>query len=389
MREVVRVDPGHVQHRRMLIGFLGEGQLMNEIPEHLQALIKVRKFDAALLETIALPGRRFSVDPLAELHKRNPEDLRLNIAQVVSLMDAAKYSEAIPLLRAMVERHKEFDPGWSLLARSLAMVNDYDQLDHVIAAMPETFQVSADWEFSVGRLHRHHGRTEQAIAATWRSIERQPNVANSLTELTSLLVQWHDQENAPPLQSQLNRTMNALVRRRASLANLLHHVGNFAHSGHVEREKAIMISSTLFDLGRLWEAEAWSAVAMTLKPSADPELLRDAALRRTRDPDPNQLAILRRQILGSMAASSPWQAPVEQLIPIPKPLQQPWKPSPSTLSIDAPRAQDFRSEEVRFRFRDQADLFGIHYTGHTGPKRFWPHGSASRFAWLWPRIARF
>ena len=228
LREVVRVRPGHAGYRRMLIGFLGEGQLMNEVPEHLLALIKTREFDALLLETVVLTGRRFSVDPLAKLFERNPQDLRLNVAEAVSMMDAAKFSQAIPLLTPMTRQHQDFDLGWSLLARCFAMTGNYDQLDRLVSQIPDDFHPDADWDFARGRLHQHHGRLDLAIASTWSAVEKQPNDAHSLTELTSLLVKWRESEKSLGLHESLDRTMAVLVRRRTLLAELLNRATAFS-----------------------------------------------------------------------------------------------------------------------------------------------------------------
>jgi tetratricopeptide (TPR) repeat protein len=371
MRFVVEARPNDYQHRRMLIGLLGEGQVMEAIPDHLQVLIKARQFDANLLETVLLPGRRFSLESLAALAKRNPGDLRLRIAEVASWIDAADFDQAIPVLRLMIERHPDFHLAWGLLARTYACSGDFSSLQSLVDVAPKTMIATADWDYAVARLFRQDDQWDSALQAAWQAVAKRPNDGYSLSELTLLLNHRLPLTKEPKDQQVISDGINAAVRRQRLLVDLLNDGVDFAFTGHKDPAKAAAIAKTLLALGRLWEAEAWSAIAVSLATNAT-----------NITESTKELTELRNQIYTALSRDPMWQADVPGLLPIPKPLADSLQiasvqTNDSSESVDVkqkgtPDSLRLGNANERFVFVDEAAKYGIIANGHTGPLRFGP-----------------
>ncbi len=359
LRHVVRDSPQKLQYRRSLIGFLGEAQLLDEIPEHLIPLIQARQFDAMLLETVVLPGRRFSSEQLQLLASRNPTDERLRIGDATMLMDAARFDEASKLLKPIVDQHPDFAIAGGMLLRSLAMREAWQELATHIEARESLSSSTADGALAACRLHLHQGDVQAAILAAFLAAGMHPDDPATLTELTTCLNRLRYCVESKTVHEEIDRSNLAVVRRRSLLANLLHHATGFAHTGHKDPGAAHGIASTMLDLGRNWEAEAWSAIATSLiKTESDPKL--QAAIKN-----------FRSTVVAALRAAPQWQTPIDGIQPPPEKLlaSLPLGRVPPNTSA-APNNRD--RPHVTFAFRESAAEFEMNAGGYTSSHRFGP-----------------
>lgn len=383
IRQQVARNPDDVRLRKQLIGFLGEAQLMSEIPVHLEALIRARQFDAYLLETTVLQGRRFSLDQINTLSERNSDDARLSIAEVAWKMDQANFPAAAEMSESIIQSRPEFDLGWDLHARSLALMGKFSRLEKVVQSVPATHQGSAHWRFAIGQLRLSQGRLADAIAWNWKALVEQPNDPTILAGLLAKLTQWRNQEapatadltNPASLGIEVDPTIDALASRQAGLIDLLGLATKFAYDGHQSPSQAAAISKRLLHLGRHWEAEAWSAIAVQLKTTVG-----------SGEPSDSELADLRTQVVAALADGPNWQADIPHLWPIPPTvlaaLQSADKTATETTGIprsptDLPNRRPQSAtmpppHETNYRFSDQAKEYGMTYFGHTSDRRAGP-----------------
>lgn len=352
LQAAIEQSPDDVALRRTLIGFLGEAQMTDEIPTHLLPLIRARKFDVFLLETVVLPGRRFSVEQMNELSSRNPGDLRLKIAEAAVAFDAVDFEQTVRITKPIVDQHPQFKPASGLYGRSLAMLGQEKQLAKWRESIGQT-ELSADGYFALSRYYQEHQQLALSVEATAKAIELRPNDPTLLAEMTMLLKQMDADIDQ---NEQVTRTLKSLEDRRELLAKLLVEATSFSHDGHDDPIKAMAVARTLDRLGRRWEAEAWSAVAVALVEASDVD-----------EETLEELEATRKAIVASLSLDTPWQSEVDDLLPMPR-----IQVSKSLRTVPETREALVRSRDEPVQLRESSEEFGLTYNGHTGPLRFGP-----------------
>lgn len=290
LEQAVAVQPMHFELRRWLFDFyIGTEDRLAAFP-HAEYLIRHRKFDAELLVSLAsMPRRSYDWTPLDQMVERNPDDQRPRLGRAKKLFDQGKFDESIGLLDQILKRHPDSMVTNALKARVLAASSQFDAVSELVSQVPDGTERYPDFWLAMGDLARSEGAPGEAARAYWESTRCDPNVTEAWSKLANVLVAAKD------FSSVISDDVDAAAERAKKLNQLDRLVERFDQLGRESSEQAIDVAKSLSGLGRLWEAEAWAALAMTLKgPALVPT---------------NQT---RESIIAVMSKGTPWQVSIGQ-----------------------------------------------------------------------------
>ena len=359
----VASHPEDVFLRRTLVGFLGEAQMPHRIPPHLGRLIQRRQFDAPLLATVLLPGRRFATESLDVLRDRNPHDRRLRIGEAANAIDQARYDDAIELLRSILENHPKFDPAAALLARALAITRDFPRLETLLSKHPTHSVEDPQWRLARGRMRYASGDVAGSLMDLWPA-------ANELCN-DPVALDWLDESlrALPPRsvrgsEDLRNAAIASIAQRQSRLAALLTDASDLQHRSYDDPEATVRVAEQMLRLGRLWEAEGWSAIALQkLSSDSSSSTWRMEAER------------VRGECLNRLSSGTAWQQPVAHLLPPPADLMEHVRKlaAGSTSVSDSTTTTGYRRGEVPpLRFVDVTDPLRLRVEAQTSDQRFGP-----------------
>ncbi len=288
MQRYLKVNPSDDSVRRTLVGFLGEVDRYDLIPQHMQRLIKDRAFDAPLLVvTTENSARRFSRDNASILTERNPDDLRVSLATARQAMVDGDFAKAKELLERIVKRHPRFAPAHAMLGQALVAVgSDGPTLIQWKANAPAATRDFADYWSTVADIAESTSDMRSAARAYWEATRCDPNSSTAWSRLVRSLERLRLEGDAPFVTDD---QLDDMRQRIASLLDLRRRYYDFSGGKRKSQRDAARVAETLFDLGRYWEAEAWSAVAASL--SDDPY---------------EGLSALRERIVARLSAERDW-----------------------------------------------------------------------------------
>ena len=280
------------RHRRMLVGFLGEAQRNELIPPHLQRLIRARQFDVPLLASLADPSmRRFSHQTAEKLIARNPEDQRIRLAEAFQLIEQRNARDADAVLHEILQHHPDFAPAHAMLGQVLCAQNRFDALADWSARTAEGSDRFPNYWLTLGDWAAESNEFDAAARGYWEATRRDPDNLIAWTRLIRAARILSEQESAVIEQASLI----AFEQRAERLTEFRRRVANFETSDQTSQRCATRVAESLLALGRLWEAEAWSAAATTL--SSDPG---------------EQLSGVRETILQRLQRTPEWQSKQDQ-----------------------------------------------------------------------------
>ncbi len=253
---------------------------------HGQILIRYRKFDLDFLLALSNTQQRTQeAEPLIEMASRNPDDIRPLVGQVRIKFDQSKFDETIQQTREIVAKHPDFQPAQLLLGRALAGAEKLQDIQEWAAVQDPAMKNKADYWLTLGDWSRAKGEREAAVRSYWEATRCEPDRTEPWSKLSASL-QVLDDSDAIARQEMLD----AVDRRVALLSTLNQSTSRFERTGKISRAVCLEIIKSLEGLGRLWEAEAWASIALTL-----PE---DEAV---------PIAETRQAILAKLSSDTPWQ----------------------------------------------------------------------------------
>lgn len=225
-----------------------------------RALVKQRSFDADLLLMLDIGARRKEENQSFEsMVQRHPSDLRPLTGKAMTQMDHGDLEQALETANRIVDAHPSWRPARWIQGRALVQLRRTDELvawfENSTAADTESpwyWMVLGDW-------HRDGGQLDDSIACYWQSIQREPGLLQAWQKLGSAL-----QELASLSERIDQATLQVVSNGVDRLSRIRQDKENFLFQGKTSPELAIEIAKGLEEFGRLWEAEAWSAIAMTL-----------------------------------------------------------------------------------------------------------------------------
>ena len=285
MQTYLDVVPGDHKTRRNLIGFLGEAERYDLIPQHLQKLIVARQFDAPLLiVTTETSYRRFSRTTADRIRERNPNDRRFELSSARQLIQDSAFEQAAILLREIVDRHPDFSPAYAMLGHAMILSGADDKpLLQWLEDAPSGVDRFADYWLTLGDLAvRSDAPLESAVRAYWEATQCDPNNTIAWARLVQRIRLANRTSETPVLSDDAVASLQAHLDHQLEMRRRFY---EFAGSGRKSQSEACRVAESLMALGRYWEAEAWSAIAVGLPdaPYADAKSLRERILKRLRD----------------------------------------------------------------------------------------------------------
>ncbi len=270
--------------RRIVVGFLNEVQRTDRIPVHLRHLIERRKFDIPLLlSTTETSSRRLSESTSSRLLQRNPADRRLRLPEAFLLLYRRDGQRAAEVLQDILEHHPDFASAHAMYGQALIAAGRWEEMSSWLTSSPADSQNFADYWLTLGDIAHENDQIAESVRSYWEATRRDPNQAVAWGRLRlelQRLVEVVDE----PLRETLIRQMAIVATHEIQVIAVRERFNDFAGRGSSSQTAAIKLAESLVDVGRVWEAEAWSAVATTLteEPTADLDSVREDIFRRLR-----------------------------------------------------------------------------------------------------------
>ncbi|MGB7344636.1 MAG: FG-GAP-like repeat-containing protein, partial [Pirellulaceae bacterium] len=362
LEQAVDAQPSEHELRRMLYDFhVGTDNRLATL-KHGRKIIRERRFDLPLLMTISnTKEREMEADPLDEMSNRNPDDKRPLLGSARYDFDAAKYEDAIRIIKTITESHPDFLAAQTLLARCYAATEDFDALDAWAKRQSKAIEAYPAYWMAIGDLARSKGQVNAMVQAYWEAARIDPDQIVSWQKLSVALRQLNDDS--------ISSTTIAAVDERVKLLSRFDQLrSRFERSGSISRRFANEIALALEELGKLWEAEAWASIAMTLP-----------------EDDSVDVQATRQSIVGKLKADTPWQltknAPefALDLTSLPTPLREGGASGDEMTSpmlatntrnktglSGGANVTNPQDESSLFQLHDEASQRGIRFDGHTG-----------------------
>lgn len=251
--------PDHPQARFDLAGLatmLGTARLA--LPP-LRWLMQRGQGDADLLIVMADPDQ---VQPDGEMCQKwidisvanSQKDSRTEFG--LAMLDATqlRWEDVAARLEGVVARHPTFVPAYTLYGRALWELGDSNKLAKWIESIPsQSDQWPAYWLLAAQWAQRE-GRHDEAARAFWESLRLTPDgPLETLAGLMQTLDQLGRKEESAflageiALRSRLRDAMKIHFERKES-----------------SQSAALGIAEAMAGLGRIWEAEAWGRLAVSL-----------------------------------------------------------------------------------------------------------------------------
>ncbi|GAA5508211.1 hypothetical protein Rcae01_03677 [Novipirellula caenicola] len=279
--------PEHHVFRRQLVDFYAMAERPELADPHRRVLIQQRKFDLKLLLDLAAKGpRTLEEDSVQLLVERNPDDLRPLLAKAKRHFDQRRDEDAASLLGRIIARHPDFVPAHLLAISIAARSGDFDAVMRLATQMPEDVDSDVRYWIALGDWARDQSLDEVAVRCYWEGTRRDADDSECWLKLQTSLQRVDEQRSTPELIA-----ASSDVQTRARLLNRLDQQRREFLSAQADSQRlAIGIAQTLQQLGRLWECEAWAAIALTL----------------TRDPI-ESAAEYRNSVVATLRRDMPWQ----------------------------------------------------------------------------------
>lgn len=287
LKSAVAQHPDQNESLRWLFDFLiGVDDHEAAIPVG-RTLVRRRKFDFELLLALSNTEKReLENESLEQMVSRNVADRRPRFGDAKTKFDLGKLTEAETILREILHSHPDWVPAQILLGRTLADSGQFDQLENWSHQLAGDYESHWGYWTVLGDWARFHLKASESARAYWEASQRNPDVLLVWTKLGAALNQLATTEADFP-----DDALEHVQRRIALLSRFYHQKELFRRSSQTSKAVVVEIAETLGELGRLWEAEAWSAMAMTL-PDGDSKLLektRNSLVARLRRDAPWQL----------------------------------------------------------------------------------------------------
>lgn len=216
--------------------------------------------DAESLQVLADPRR---VEPdsewCLELLAKAPKDLRPEYAAARMDADQLAWGAVRTRLLKVVQTHPDFLPAQMLYGLALARTGSFDELPKWNDGLPDSSLQSADYWMVAGYWAEHENRYGEAARAFFEAIRLDlVGYPDALSHLMFALTNLGRSDDAERVAEQINRT----TRLRDNLKEFLERDGK-------SQALAFRIAQSMTALGRLWEAEGWARLALTLPNDID------------------------------------------------------------------------------------------------------------------------
>ena len=356
LESAITQQPNHHETRRLLFDFFIGTENRPKALEHGYALVKQREFDLPLLLNLGnTETRALTSAPLKEVSKRNPDDKRPLIGDAKIAFDKGDLQESVMLSKEILASHPKFLPAQALLCFALAASSEFDQLDSFtksgIDDGIETFPV---YWLALGDAARHRDRHGAAATAYWKATRCDVGYAEAWAKLASSL------RKSDPKQTGVTEQQLAAIDKRATLLSRFNQQrSRFERSGKASREIGVKVAEALQDLGRLWEAEAWASILLTLPEDEEVPVtaVRAAIVKQLSSNTPWQLTTGSPELSLDLSRTGPGKVAAQSNTTPNNPNRS--DPTSSEAKVPSPVAS------LDFRFQNEATQRGLTFFGRT------------------------
>ncbi|MGB7325510.1 MAG: FG-GAP-like repeat-containing protein [Rubripirellula sp.] len=290
LETTVEENPDQQKTRRLLFDLtMGTEERLRGL-KHGRVLVRQRQFDLELLKALSNTERRtLEAAPLEAMTSRNADDLRPLVGSAKTKFDEGDYQAAIDELKRITQRHPDYVPAQTLLGRSYAASNRLAELESWAASPPPGTENTPGYWIALGDWARGKDLIQPATRAYWEAARLDPDAMEAWSKLSTSIAQLRDLDS-DAASSISDEAFDAIQRRNALLSKFNQLKSRFERTGSISREIVADIIRILVDLGRLWEAEAWASVAMSLPENDDVPIaeLRDSIIRQLTNDTPWQ-----------------------------------------------------------------------------------------------------
>ncbi|MFG0254858.1 MAG: FG-GAP-like repeat-containing protein, partial [Rhodopirellula sp. JB053] len=282
--DVLEVDPELHEIRQYFYDMCWGAEDRRRAIPHGRLLVKYRQFDLPLLLTLSsTESGTDRLESFVAMAKRHPRDKRPLLAEAKYRFDQGEFTQAEATLRQVLETHPEHLPANALRCRVLIATAAYDEFATFAVELPDGIDDYPDYWLAVGDWCWYAGRQTEATRAYWEAARRDADGREYWLKLATSLKQLdHGSHGIDDL------TLHS-VEERVKLLTLFNDATTRFRT-YPSRAIAVEIAETLKNLGRLWEAEAWAAIATRLP--GDPSV---------------PVAQIRESIVRSLRKDTPWQ----------------------------------------------------------------------------------
>ena len=283
LQDAVDQYPSHPQFRFDLAG-LGTLLGMEQVSiEQLKWLAQHDQGNAEGLMALAAPRRIQPDESICEKAlERCPDDLRNHYP--LARLDATNLNwvEVAQRLTGVVKHRRDFMPAQLLYGRALVELNRNDDVQKWHDELPAGIEELADYWAVAGAWAEQQEEFGQAAHAFWEAVRRDgSNDPETLRKLAINLA-----------RSGRGGTSPRLAQRVQQFAQLSDALDSCDWRDCESQSAAIAIAQIEEKLGRLWEAEGWARLVLTLSND------------NTADAQTSYLAIRKK-----LSADTPWQFP--------------------------------------------------------------------------------
>lgn len=229
----------------------------------LRWLLERGESDADSLMVLADPARvRPDVESCKKMLSLSGEDRRAEYGLArLEAMDE-EWQAVENRLSPIVEQFPEFVEAYALYGQALFELNEHEKLDAWYAKAPPQASESSLYWLTLGRWEQSRGQHQNAAIAFWESMKSDAVIyPEALPLLLASL-------------TQLNRTedidaVSGLMIKYTSLRDaMVLHIERATQS----QAACMQVADAMLDLGRIWEAEAWARLAVSLPNDKLPDL---------------------------------------------------------------------------------------------------------------------
>ncbi len=287
LEEAVAAQPLQHDTRRWLYDFYMGTENRKAGVVHGRYLVRQRQFDVDMLLTLSNTERRtHDSDPLQEMISRNPKDKRPQMGTAKSKFDSGDYEKAIETLQTIVQAHEDYLPAQSLLGRSLAAAARWEELESWTGSQSSSIEAYPGYWIALGDWARTKQENAAAARAYWEACRRDPDIMESWSKFNTTL------QLVQSAGGDLPEEVLAGIENRVTLLSRFNQLKHrFERTGKISRATAVEMVETLGKIGRLWEAEAWASITLSLPEddSVDAQQTRQSIVNRLSQDTPWQL----------------------------------------------------------------------------------------------------
>ena len=274
--------------------------LENRYLELSRQLIRERNFDLVLLAGCLCPedSRLGANQDILDIVDAFPHDLRPLVCEARDKLDWNKLEESLNVLERILRTHSNDPEALLTLGQLSALSGDRTRLLRWLRNVSD--ELVTRWEYwdLLGRYSELDGNDTIAISSYHRAHQLDPNrihpvsrlmavldlVAPDASEKSQGINESYSQNDLVQLQEECRAHFDLLISIRELLSELKD------IEDYRSQRIAIEIAKNLDALGRLWEAEAWAAIAIGIQE--DPIT------------SPN---VIRKRIVSQLRGNTPWR----------------------------------------------------------------------------------